>query len=149
MPFHNFADINFVASMLFVFAVSYALLTKAEVIKVKGANIVIALVIGFFAASFSPLSQFLQGILPIAAILLVFAFFIEFARKLVGKDPKDAVPMSVALIVSLALLGVLWPRIVPNLPAGVDPTQLLWIFGVVIVLLIFYLVYHHKPSPLQ
>jgi len=145
MPFHNLADVNFIASLLFVFAVSYALLVKAEVIKVKGANIVIALVIGFFAASFSPLSQFLQGILPIAAILLVIAFFVEFARKLVGKDPKDAVPMSVALIVSLMLLGVLWSRIAPQLPVGVDPTQLLWILGVVIVLLIFYLVYQHKP----
>ena len=146
MPFHTFVDVNFIASLLFVFAVSYALLTKVEVIKVKGANIVIALVIGFFAASFAPLSQFLQGILPIAAILLVLAFFIEFARKLVGKDQKDAVPMTVGLILSLMLLGVLWNRVAPQLPVGVDPTQLLWMLGVVIVLLIFYLVYHHKQS---
>lgn len=147
MPFHTFADVNFVASLLFVFAVSYALLTKAKVIDVKGANVAIALVIGFFAASFAPLAQFLQSILPIAAILLVLAFFVEFARKLVGKNNKDAIPMSVALIISLALLGVLWNRIVPNLPAGVDPTSLLWILGVIIVLLIFYLVYKHQQQP--
>lgn len=145
MPFHTFADVNFVASLLFVFAISYALLEKSKVVDVKGANIVIALVIGFFAASFAPLAQFLQSILPIAAVLLVIAFFIEFGRKMAGKE-KDAIPMGVALIISLALLGVLWPRIAPNLPAGTDPTQLLWIFGVVIVLLIFYLVYQHKQA---
>lgn len=147
MPLHTFADLNFVASLLFVFAIVYALLAKVKVVDVKGANVLIALVIGFFAASYAPLAQFLQGILPIAAILLVFAFFIVFARNLVGKGDKDAVPMGVGLIISLMLLAVLWPRIAPQLPAGVDPTSLLWVLGVVIVLLIFYIVYNHKPSP--
>ena len=144
MPFHTFADLNFVASLLFVFAVSYALLTKAKVIDVKGANIVLAMVIGFFAASYAPLAAFLQAILPIAAVLLVFAFFIVFARNLVGKDAKDALPMATGLIISLMLLAVLWNRIAPQLPAGVDPTQLLWVLGTVIVLLIFYTVYRHS-----
>ncbi len=140
------ADVSFVASLLFVFAISYALLEKAKVIETKGANAVIALVIGFFAASFAPLSQFLQSILPIAAVLLVIAFFIEFVRKLVGNDKKDAIPMATALVVSLALLGILWNRIAPNLPAGIDATSLLWIIGTIIVIMIFYTVYRHSAG---
>ncbi len=140
------ADVSFIASFLFIFAVSYALLVKAKVIETKGANVVIALVIGFFAASFSPLAQFLQSILPIAAVLLVILFFVEFARKLVGKDKKDAIPMAAALVVALALLGILWGRIAPNLPAGIDATSLLWIIGTIIVIMIFYTVYQHKAE---
>jgi len=146
MPFHNFADINFIASLLFVFAVSYALLVKSNVIPVKGANVLIALVIGFFSASYAPLAQFLQGLLPIAAILLVAGFFLIFARNLVGKGQKDAVPSAVALATALMLLAVLWNRIVPLLPAGIDPNTVLWVLGILIVLFIFYVIYNHMPQ---
>jgi hypothetical protein len=146
MPFHTFADVNFVASLLFVFAASYALLAQAKVIEVKGANVLIALAIAFFSASFAPLAQFLQSVLPIAAILLVIAFFIIFGRNLLGKKAGDKVPVSVALATSLLLLAVLWNRIAPQLPFVTDPSSVMWILGIVIVLLIFYLVYMHMPG---
>ncbi len=146
MPFSflpPFADASLIATFLFVFALVYATLSKSSVIDVKGANVAIAAVIGFFAATFPPAASFLQSILPVGAVLLVLVFFLIFVRDLLGKGSGDKLPAVVALIIALMLMAVLWERIIPFLPADVDPTSLLWILGVIIVLLIFYLVYRH------
>ena len=145
MPFlPAFADTSFIAAFLFIFAIVYALLDKAKVIEVKGANVAVAAVIGFFAASFAPLTQVLQSILPVAAIILVIVFFLYLGKNLVGDKQEDMLPMLVVLSISLILLAVLWSRIAPLVPLPIDPNSMLWIIGVVIAVLIFAVAYRQK-----
>lgn len=144
MPFHAFADTSFIATLLFIFAIVYALLVKSKVIEIKGANVAIAGVIGFFAASFKPLSAALEGILPIAAVFLVIIFFIVLLKSLLGGGQAgDKLPLAVVLVVLLILVGVLWPGIAAKLPAGIDPNAVLTLLGVIIVIAIFAAVYYH------
>ncbi|MBI2075994.1 MAG: hypothetical protein HYT72_01960 [Candidatus Aenigmarchaeota archaeon] len=143
MPLLPFADTSFIAAFLFIFAIVYALLDKAKVIEIKGANVAIAAVMGFFAASFAPLTQVLQSILPAAAIILVIVFFLYLGKKLVGGE-QDTLPTLAVLSISLILLAVLWSRIAPMVPLPIDPNNMLWIIGVVIAVLIFAVAYRQK-----
>lgn len=146
MPFIPFADTPFIATFLFIFAVVYAMLVKSGVIDIKGANIAIAAVIGFFAASFPPLTQALQSILPAAAIILVIVFLLFLGKNLVGDKQEDTLPTLAVLAISLVLLAVLWNRIAPIVPLPIDSNSMLWIIGVVIVILIFAVVHRQKTQ---
>lgn len=132
-----------VTSFLFVFAVVYAVLVKASVLPVKGSNIIVALVVALFASLYSPLTTLFQSFLPIAALLLVFIFFVLVFKNIIGGGGKDAVPMVAVLVISLLLLSVLWNDLAGFLPAPFTPDMMLWILGIFIVVLIFYAAYTH------
>lgn len=138
-----------ITSFLFIFAIIYALLIFTGIFAAtRRAAALISIVIAFFAVMYSPLVSFLQGLLPIASILLVFLFFIVFIKKLFIKEgiEVDALPLAVLLAVSLSLVGVFWNSIAVSLPAPFTSDTMLWLIGIFIIILIFFAVYSHKQQ---
>ena len=140
----------FLAAFLFVFAVTFGLLTIAKIMPKKQINAVIAIAIAAMTAMYEPFVTSLQAYMPIFAIILVILFMIIFVKKvLVGdKKDKDALPIIVSLGLLLIVLGVTWNSIAAFLPMDVDPRNALWGIGIIIILYIFYAVYKH-PTPKQ
>lgn len=140
-----------ITSFLFVFAIIYALLIFTGIFAAtRRAAALISIVIAFFAVMYSPLVLFLQGLLPIASILLVFLFFVVFIKKLFIKEDSqkqtDALPLAVVLAVSLLLVGILWNNIAVSLPSPFTSDTMLWLIGVFIIVLIFFAVYAHEKQ---
>ena len=141
-----------ITSFLFVFAIIYALLIFTGIFAAtRRAAALLSIVIALFAVMYSPLVLYVQGILPIASILLVFLFFIVFIKKLfIGeREISDTLPVTVVLAISLILVGVLWDSIAVSLPAPFTPDTVLWLIGIFIIILIFFAVYAHKPEQQQ
>jgi hypothetical protein len=140
-----------ITSFLFVFAIIYALLIFTGIFAgTRRAAALISIVIAFFAVMYSPLVLFLQELLPIASILLVFLFFIVFTKKLFIKEDltnkTDALPLAVVLAISLLLVGILWNSIAVSLPTPFTSDTVLWLIGIFIIILIFFAVYSHNPQ---
>ena len=96
---------------------------------------------------YSPLVIFLQDIIPIAALLLVFLFFIVLVKRLVieGETKKDAIPIAAILSAFLIIVGVTWNSIGFTIP-GISSENMLWIIGIVIIVMILLVVYSHTPE---
>lgn len=136
-----------ITSFLFVFAVVYAVLVKASLLPVKGSNIIIAIVVALFASLYSPLVDVFQTFLPIAALLLVFVFFVLLFKSVIGgKEAKDSAPMVAVLVIALMLLAVLWNDLAGFLPAPFTPDIMLWLLGIFIIIMIFYAAYTHSDK---
>ena len=142
-----FTDMAFIVSFLFVFAIVYGLLATARVMTQKNINIVIALVFAFFAASYAPFVSALEGIIPIVAILLVIVFILVVLKRLFWtekKEERDALPIVVSLAAVLIVLWGFWDKVYAYFYRfGVDPMNILWIIGIIVIVLIFYAVYSH------
>ena len=97
---------------------------------------------------YSPLVEFLQGIIPAAALLLVLLFFIVLVKRLVieGEAKKDAVPIAAILAVLLIVTGVMWDKIGISIP-GISSENMLWLIGIVVIVLILLVAYSHNPKP--
>ena len=135
-----------ITAFLFIFALIYALLIYSRLFAgTKNAAALISLVIAFFSVMYSPLVEFLQGIIPIAALLLVFLFFIVLVKRLVieGEAKKDAVPIAAILAAFLIIVGVMWDRIGFAIP-GLSSENMLWIVGIIIIVLILLVAYSHS-----
>ncbi len=154
----------FVATFLLVFSIMYFLLQKSKITGEdnKNLNAVMAAAIAAFAASFQPLVAALQGFLPAAVIVLVIAFVLFFLKN-TGKilmEGEDRQTVAAGLAVSLLLVGILWNDIVqfvsslfpggsplgPSLPAFISPGNALWLVGIVIIILIFYIANKQPPA---
>ncbi len=137
----------FVAAFLFVFAVVFGALSYAKVLgEQRKVNAIIAIAFAIFAVLFEPFVFGLQAVLPFAAVGIVIIFFGLFLKKVfAGKEGErfDAWPIATSLIFALLLLGILWDQIGFSVP-GIDATNMLWLIGIIIVLLIFYVAYKHK-----
>lgn len=134
----------FVAAFLLVFAIVFGVLSYVNILGGdRKVNAIIALAFAIFAVLFEPFVFGLQTVLPFAVIGIVIIFFILFLKKVFGGGDKiDAWPIATSLIFALLLLGIFWDRIGLTLP-GIDSTNMLWLVGILIVLLIFYVAYQH------
>ena len=137
----------FLTTFLFIFAIIYALLVKADVIKIKGANAGIAIAIAMFASTQPWLVEVFQIFLPIAALILVLLFFVVFARDLIKGD-GDVLPILAVLVIALLLLGAFWGRLVNMvpLPSWLGADSIVWIIGIVIILLVFLAAYRQQEK---
>ena len=133
-----------IAAFLFVFAVVFGALSYAKVLgEQRKVNVIIAMAFAIFAVLFEPFVFGLQTVLPFAVIGIVIIFFILFLKKVFGGGDKiDAWPIATSLIFALLLLGIFWDQIGFSVP-GIDSTNMLWLVGILIVLLIFYVTYQH------
>ena len=137
-----------ITAFLFMFALIYALLIYSRLFAgTKNAAALISLVIAFFSIMYSPLVEYMQNIIPIAALILVFLFFIVLVKRLVieGEAKKDAVPIAAILAAFLIVLGVTWDRIGFAIP-GISSENMLWIIGIVVIILIFLVAHSHTPE---
>ncbi|MBS3054723.1 MAG: hypothetical protein J4431_04255 [Candidatus Aenigmarchaeota archaeon] len=131
----------FVAAFLFVFAIVFFLLNKTKIAE-RNVNAVLALAIALFASLYQPLVIGLQEFLPVAVILIIIFFGIFFFKDLAGKlGEKDMTSTGMGLAVSLILLALLWDKITPFLPKYLSTDNVLWIVGIAVIALIFYIVH--------
>lgn len=142
----------FITSFLFVFAIVFALLIYSKIFKEsRYAVAAIAAVIGFIAAAYKPFSAILQLFIPWAAGLLVVLFFIVFIREIFKKEPgkeRDPWPAMVALAVSLLLVAAVGPELLRGFGLGMVGTEtVLWIVGIIVILLIFWLALKRMQPP--
>ena len=135
----------FIGAFVFVFALVFGLLSYVNKFN-KSVNLLIAAVFGLFSVMYEPLVMGLQTILPIAAIIFVILFFVIIIKSVFGDGKEiDTFPMVVALGILLILLGIFWPQL--NLEfAGLNSTNVFWLLGIVVVVLIFILAYSQKES---
>ena len=141
-------DITFLSSFLFVFAVIYGLLATAKIMTEKNVNIIIALVFAFFTAMFEPFTAILQAFIPIVGIIFFIFFILIFVKKIISTDnKKDSLPVLASLVIVLIILGVLWEDVGNYFyKFGLEPANVLWIIGILLVLIIFYAVYSHSSD---
>jgi hypothetical protein len=130
------------ATFLLTFGVFYFLLNKTNIFeKQKNVIVILALAISVFAASYSPLVQGLQDIFPIAVMILLILTVLFFLKDVSEKlSANEIMPTAVALATSLALVAILWDRIMPLLPFGLRSDNVLWAAGFIIIILLLYVI---------
>jgi hypothetical protein len=139
-----------ITSFLFVFAIVYGLVDRAKLFGGINTRIsaIIGLVVAFFTATYSPFVSYMQGFMPLAAILLILLFFVVIVKKLIAGEPgakSDALPAAVVLAVLLLVVGLLWDKLDISLP-GITSENLLWAVGIFIIISIFMVVYKHPEK---
>jgi purine-cytosine permease-like protein len=138
-----------VGAFIFVFAIVLGLLTTAKLFN-KNVNAALAAVFGLFSAIYEPFVSGIQAYLPIAAaILIVIFFFVLINRLFETKEGKkrDVFPLSIVVAFLLIILGSQWSRLQGFLPANIDPSTVLWIVGILLVIIIFWAAYAHQKTP--
>ncbi|MBI4019097.1 MAG: hypothetical protein HY364_02490 [Candidatus Aenigmarchaeota archaeon] len=131
----------FVAAFLFVFAIIFFLLNKTKIAE-RNVNAVLALAMALFASLYEPLVIGLQEFLPVAVILIIIFFGIFFFKDLTGKlGEHDMTTTGMGLAISLILLAILWDKITPFLPKYLSTDNILWIIGIIVISMIFYVVH--------
>ena len=146
----------YVGAFLFVFAIILGLLSTAKIFgDKKNVNIAIAGVFGLFSAMYEPFVTGIQTYLPISGIILIIIFFFVLVKKLFegkkdaqGKSTSDVLHVGVVVASLLILLGTQWDRVRGFLPASFDPSTVLWIIGLFLVFIIFWIAYaqQHKST---
>jgi hypothetical protein len=147
--------VPYVSTFLFVFAVVFGLLSYAKVFvkddkpdrRINGA---IALAIALFSIAYPPLVKGLTLYMPLAIAVLIPLFFIVFVKKVIeedkGKQATDTFPLIVSLIILGMLVYVFEDQIRLLVPLGIDPSAFIWLGGITVSLLFFWLVYKSKKD---
>lgn len=137
---------EFLIPFFFAFAIVYGALEVSGVIKNNRANLIIALVMGFFAVSNPMVTGFINAILPYAVILFIAVFFIGFVTSFFrGKEGKGGDYTLLAIIAGLALIF---------LSSGNSPLEGLSLSGsglvpwivLALIVLIFVAAYYRAPQ---
>lgn len=82
-------DANFVIPFLFVLAVVFGVLRISKAFKGNAAvEVIISLVIAFFAATFPPFTSMLFNILPSVTLFFIAMFFLVFILEIIGVRGK-------------------------------------------------------------
>ena len=137
--------IPFIGAFVLIFALVFGLLSYVNRFN-KAVNLMIAGVFGLFSVMYEPLVTGLQTFLPIAAIIFVVIFFLIILKSVFGGGKEiDTFPMIVAIAILLILLGIFWPQIGFEI-AGLNSTNVFWVLGIAVVVLIFILAYSQKES---
>ena len=133
----------FIGAFVLIFALVFGLLSYANKFN-RAVNLMIAGVFGLFSVLYEPLVTGLQTLLPIAAIIFVILFFVIILKAVLGEGKViDTFPMVAALGILLILLGIFWPSLGFEF-AGLNSTNVFWLLGITLVVLIFILAYSQK-----
>ena len=137
-------SMQFIIPFLFILAIVFGVLQLASPIKNKAANLIIALAIAFFAASYGPFMNVLWNYLPSVTWFFIIMFFIVFIMEIFGLRGGKAAPpekMILSGVVLFILLAVGWmvtdiyPVEFPLIGGG---DNLIILFGVIFILMIFW-----------
>ena len=153
LDFIDSAVIPFLSTFLFVFAVVFGLLSIAKgkddkVLFKNSVNVIIAVVFAAFSVTYEPLVAALQQFIPLAAALLLIVFFFVFLRRLFGSKTGqhfDALPFLVVISFLLLLVGLFWDSLGLSVP-GMSSSNMMWLIGIIIVIMIFLAAYKHSPG---
>jgi len=129
-----------------VLAVIYGSLEVAGVFKNRAVNIIIALVVGFFAIMNAEIVAFLELIIPYAAILFVVLFLIMFIKKSIGGiggggGTRDWTLIIVIIGLILLFLASQGMDLISNLNLPISAENIILIVAIVLIVAVFYAAY--------
>jgi hypothetical protein len=138
--------LHLLVPFIFVFAVTFGLLSSIPRAFPKNANVLIALVFGAVTTIYEPTANLIFNFLPYAVVILIALFFFVFVKKIFGGDDSQAgqknkdVGTTLAILgISLLALGAVWNQLTGIM--GVDisfSNNMLWIMGFFFIILILY-----------
>ncbi|MFQ6021041.1 MAG: hypothetical protein ACE5J4_03465 [Candidatus Aenigmatarchaeota archaeon] len=151
MPIELFGS-QFFITFLFTMAVVFGVLQLSRAFKSKAVNIVVAIVIALFAASYTPFVTILWNYLPTITWFFVILFFIAFIMQLFGlREVKPGEDRTATMIVSGLILVVFITVGISFIPeiSFIAPMDLLMLIGLVLMLIIFYAAFKSGTPKLE
>ncbi len=144
-------DANFVIPFLFVLAVVFGVLRISKAFRGNAAvEVIISLVIAFFAATFPPFTSVLFSILPTITMFFIAMFFIVFVLEIIGvrgrpsDRPENIIFYGILLLILFVILAN-HSNLIPNL--GIISTSDLALgVGLVFILSIFWAAFKIGPG---
>jgi phosphate starvation-inducible membrane PsiE len=131
----------------FTLAIAYGALQISELFKNKAANMLIALVVGFFAASQPDIVAFVYAILGPAVIFFIIFFFIGFLYKFFKKKGPTDFTIAVIILGLILLLLASGLNGNPLVPVGeLLSENMVVLLGLVFILAMFYASYRQKTE---
>lgn len=145
-------DTNFIIPFLFVLAVVFGVLRISKAFKGNAAvEVIISLVIAFFAATFPPFTSMLFNILPSVTLFFIAMFFIVFVLEIVGVRGKRGGDYVTNLIIYGILILVLFTivashsELIPKLGI-ISQDDLVLGVGLIFILSIFWAAFKMGPG---
>jgi hypothetical protein len=145
-------DANFVIPFLFVLAVVFGVLRISHAFRGNAAvEVIISLVIAFFAATFQPFTSMLFSILPSITLFFIAMFFIVFILEIIGVRGKGSGDRTANMIMYGILILILFvivanhSNLIPNLGI-ISPDDLVLGIGLIFVIAIFWAAFKIGPE---
>ena len=139
--------ITFVLPFLFMLAIAYGALDLANIFKKRQVNVIIALVISFFAVVNIEVVEFIIAAMPYMAMLFIVLFFVKFVLSFFKSKDGEKKDYTLILVI-LLLLGVFMASqgtelIKDWMPMGSPLTEenIIWLIGIVVIIAILYAAY--------
>ena len=137
---------------IFIFATTFGALHMAGLFE-RRVNALIALALAIAAISQSWIVSSIYSILPIVTIFILAVFAVKFFKTIFLGSKEEIQNEAPALIVSLGLLlivlGNVADKLVQLLPVYVPTMDFLWLVGVLVVALMFYLAWKSQSQQAQ
>jgi len=133
--------ITFAIPFFFMLAIVYGALEVSGLFKNKAVNMIIALVVAFFAAMTAQVAEIIFAILPYAIILFIVVFFLGFLRSLFSKKTGSDYTL-LLMIAILVLIFFSSQDLLSDLGLDILFTDtVISIIGFIIIIIIFYAAY--------
>lgn len=134
-----------------VLAIVYGALDVSGVFRNRAANMIIAMVIAFFAMTSEPAVAFIMQVLPYAAILFVIIFFIGFVISFFkgkgGRGGREGADLTILVVIAMLIIIFLvnqgYDVLEDLFPSGFPITSenFALIIGIVLIIAIIYAAY--------
>ena len=136
----DFFSLYTLLPFFFVIAVVYGALETVGMFRNAKVKMIIAVVMGFFAIQSTYFIEMIYTYLPYGLIFFIFAFVAGFAKKSLSGGEKDS-----TMIIIIIVLGLLLVASLSKTEGGFfQQSELLWFFGAIAILGIFYAAYKMK-----
>ncbi len=86
-----FANQSFLIPFLFVLAIVFGILELANIFGNRAVNMIIAIVIAFFSATYQPFTSLLFQYLPTITWFFIAMFFIAFSLEIIGLGKRKSI----------------------------------------------------------
>ncbi len=130
---------------LFVLAIIFGVLEVTNVLRNRGANLLVAIAIAFFSVSNSAFVALLWSQFGFITAFFIIMFFIVFILEVFGlRNPKYGKPegegmfINGAILLLLLIFGFMHASSIPNLPFVGSGTNLIALITLIFILVIFF-----------
>lgn len=154
-----FESNQFLIPFLFVLAVVFGALEQTNVFRSRAVNFIVAAAISFFAISNTAFTNLLWSQFGSITVFFIAMFFIIFIlevfgvrKRQPGEPPGGALVVTGGILFVLLSVGLLYINLLPPLPIIGGGQNLLLLFAITLILLIFWLAFKigsGKPHPQQ
>ena len=155
----TFESNQFLIPFLFVLAIVFGTLEQANVFRNRGVNFIVAAAISFFAISNTAFTNLLWSQFGNITVFFIAMFFIIFILEAFGvrkrhpdEAPGGALVVTGGILFVLLSIGLLLINLLPPIPFIGGGQNLLLLFAITLILLIFWLAFKigsGKPHPQQ